>query len=211
MGIEVDFGSFSEGRPVSRAAYRPVDPAPDPEPQEEQPEQPPEVVQPVDLPETIEVPETTDPVEDTEDPDQSVAVAPPEPESVDEVEETEAETPIRPLGAGDPEGDSEEGLGEEGTSNEETARAPFQIEGLNRVAVQTIVPRYTAQENAVISVRITVGPTGRIVSRFLLRKGSPQLEQAVMNALLNWRFNPLPPNAPQENQTGVVTFRFQLR
>jgi protein TonB len=77
--------------------------------------------------------------------------------------------------------------------------------------VQTVLPQYTEQVNAVIRVRITVAPSGRVTRRIPLIKGNPGLEQAVMNALLNWRFNPLPPNAPQEEQTGVVTFRFQLR
>jgi protein TonB len=31
-----------------------------------------------------------------------------------------------------------------------------------------------------------------------------------MDALQQWRFNALPPAAPQENQTGTITFTFRL-
>ncbi len=64
--------------------------------------------------------------------------------------------------------------------------------------------------NARIRVRITVNPDGRIVRRVPLLKGNPELEAAVMDALQQWRFNALPPGAPQENQTGTITFTFRL-
>jgi protein TonB len=71
-------------------------------------------------------------------------------------------------------------------------------------------PRSVVKENAIIRVRITVGPDGRVVRRIPLIKGNPRLEQAVMDVLERWRFNALPDNAPQKNQTGTITFRFRL-
>lgn len=209
--VEVDFGAFSEGRPVSRAETREtVDPQPEPEePQEEQRPRPaPEEARPVELPQT-----RAENVERIQEPETEVVspVRQEETRQPEEAEQQELTETIRPLGSGDPEGATETQQGEEGEGQEETRRAPFQIEGLNRQAVQTVLPSYSEQVNAVIRVRITVAPSGRITRRIPLIKGNAALEQAVMDALLNWRFNPLPPNAPQEEQTGVVTFRFQLR
>ncbi len=209
--VEVDFGSFSDGRPVSRAVTRlPVPPRPEPEEaaQEERPAAPPERARPVSLPEATPLNPETVQRNDAE------VVSPVAQDNTPEVErapEPAPPEPIRPLGSGDPKGATNPQQGEDGTGLEETRRAPFQIEGLNRQAVQTVLPEYTEQVNAMIRVRITVAPSGRVTRRIPLIKGNPALEQAVMNALLNWRFNPLPPNAPQEEQTGVVTFRFQLR
>jgi protein TonB len=76
--------------------------------------------------------------------------------------------------------------------------------------VRAPLPRYAEKVNAVIRVRVTVDPQGRIVRRLPLMKGNPALEQAVMEALARWRFNALPPDAPQENQTGTITFAFRL-
>ncbi len=211
--VEVDFGAFSEGRPISRSATRqPVTPQPEPEEpsEEEAPVAPPEQAKPVDLPEPEAILED---LETVQEPDTDIIspASEPETEELEVAPEPAPEPEVRPLGSGDPDGEASPDEGEDGTGTEETRRAPFQIEGLNRQAVRTIVPRYTEQVNAVISVRITVGPSGRIIRRLPLIKGNPGLEQAVMQALANWRFNPLPANAPQENQTGVVTFRFQLR
>lgn len=209
--VEVDFGNFSEGRPVSRAVARtPVPPRPEPEQavEEERPAAPPERARPVSLPEAT--PLNAETVE-RNDAEVVSPVAQPNTPEVERAPDPAPPEPIRPLGSGDPEGATSPQQGEDGTGLEETRRAPFQIEGLNRQAVQTVLPQYTEQVNAVIRVRITVAPSGRVTRRIPLIKGNPALEQAVMNALLNWRFNPLPPNAPQEDQTGVVTFRFQLR
>ena len=116
----------------------------------------------------------------------------------------------QPTGAGVPDGTGDATSGDEGTGTDEQRSAPFQIEGLNRVPVQAPLPAYREQVNAVIRVRIVVDPQGRIVQRIPLLKGNPALERSVMETLSTWRFNPLPPNAPQENQSGTITFRFRL-
>jgi protein TonB len=211
--VEVEFGAFAEGRPASRAqAVQDTEPRSEPEaPQpEEAPSPAPENARPVDLPDPEVIPENleTVQVQDSEviSPTQQAAS-----EEVEEAEEASEVAPLRPLGSGDPEGATEPATGEDGTADEDERRAPFQIEGLNRQAVNTVLPRYTEQVNADIRIQIVVGPSGRILRRVPLIKGNPALEKAVMEALLGWRFNPLPPGAPQENQTGIVTFRFRLR
>ncbi len=215
--IEVDFGPLQDGRPVQRApVQRPEAPTPEPDPEpvveEETPpeEIPPEVATPVDLPdqeteilddEKVQTPETDVIAPETRDDSPQEDSQEPRPES----------ERVRPLGGGDPDGDSSDNEGDSGDGVADQKTAPFDIEGLNRVPVVTPLPAYNAQVTAVIAVRITVDPQGRVVVRIPLRKGDPQLEKAVMDALQRWRFNALPPNAPQENQTGVITFRFLLQ
>ena len=82
------------------------------------------------------------------------------------------------------------------------------IAGLDRKIKRAPLPRYTENVNARIQVKITVNPEGRIVRRIPLKKGSPKLEAAVMDALQRWRFNALPSGAPQENQTAIIGFTF---
>ena len=213
--IEVDFGQFSEGRPTVRAPQQ-VEPKPVP-PVEAEPDEvekpavaPPDEVKPVDLPdadlESLDEEVIATPEAETVQPEEVQA----QEEIVDDEAQPETQT-VQPLGSGSLDATDGEDVGDEGTSNEATRASPFQIEGLNRAPITTPMPVNSANESAVITIQITVDPQGRIVRRVPVVKGNPQLEQAVMNALLRWKFNPLPPNAPQESQTGRVTFRFTLR
>ncbi|MEM1125710.1 MAG: TonB family protein [Bacteroidota bacterium] len=212
--MEVDFGEFSEGRPVRQVTQTTPqeEPAPEPEPPEPEPEEapaaPPDEARPVDLPdqdvldeEVVETPQT-----------ETVAPEPPRTRQEEEAEEPEPEPEeVRPLGGAPPEGETGAETGTDGEAADERRAAPFDIEGLNRTPVRTTLPAYTEKVNATIRVRVTVDPQGRIVGRVPLIKANPSLEQAVMDALQRWRFNPLPLNAPQENQTGIITFRFRLQ
>ena len=202
--VEVEFGEFADGRPVE-ATPEPIEPA-EPEPEDPQPEEEPdpepepdpeEETEPVDLPEE----EITDP-ETIPEPDEETD-APPEPEEEQlegELREREEET--------EQIGEQEEGSPGEGADDDRTA--PYDIEGLDRDPINAPPPEYATQAEGTIRVQITVDPNGRIIGRMLLTTGHPSLERAVMESLERWRFNALPPSAPQENQTGVVTFRFQL-
>ncbi len=211
--IEVELGPMAEGQPVKRA----VKPAPAKEIQPEKPVEtekpaptPPEKTRPVDLPDQ---PENI--VEEEKIPDSfEETIAPEKKDNPEKVKKAEEPKPkpetIKPLGGGDPVGDGAKESGDQGEGADEKKSSPFQIEGLNRVPVNTTLPVYAAQVNAIIKVRITVDPQGRVIRRIPLIKGNPDLEQSVMDALQRWRFNALPFNAPQENQTGTITFRFQL-
>jgi len=106
--------------------------------------------------------------------------------------------------------ESKDESGDSRTDTQKEAAPPYKIEGLDREPERAPLPRYTEKVNARIRVQITVNPQGQIVRRIPLKKGSPKLEAAVMNALKQWRFNALPPGAPQENQTGTITFTFRL-
>jgi len=213
--IEVEFGQFSEGRPTIRAPKQ-IEPDPVPPVEVEQDEiqkaavAPPEEVKPVDLPDAdIDFPD-----EDVIESPEAETVQPEEVQAQEEVIEDEAQPEtqtVQPLGSGSLDATDGKDVGDEGTSNQATRASPFQIEGLNRAPIMTPMPGYSENVNAIITIQITVNPQGRVIRRVPVVKGNPRLEQAVMDALLRWRFNPLPPNAPQESQTGRVTFRFTLR
>jgi protein TonB len=212
--VEVEFGPFTEGQRVQQAPVETPDAVQDQpveEPVEPEVEEvsPPEEAKPVDLPDQPE--EIAD--EDVISSPETETVSPEEQNNPEEVQEDEPDVtsePIRPLGSGTPDGIAGAESGDEGEGSEEQQTAPFQIEGLDRNALFSPLPTYGEKVNATIRIRITVDPQGRIVQRLPLLKGNPTLEQSVMDALSRWKFNPLPPNAPQEVQTGVVTFHFRL-
>jgi len=202
--VEVEFGEFAEGRPVQavpepteEAASETTEPQPEPEtPQDEPPAE--EATEPVELPEQDE------PVEDPESvPPPDEETIPPEP-NPEEQQASQQEENTSTAESGAESGDQGEGATEERS-------APYDIEGLDRDPSYAPLPQYAEKVDATIRVRITVDPRGRIVQRIPLLKGNPELERAVMDALQRWRFNALPANAPQEPQTGVITFRFRLQ
>lgn len=210
--IEVDFGPLAEGRPVQQAVAddtEQVDETEDALDEREPQEQAaPEQARPVDLPDDVETPveeKVSTPEVDDISPETQ---ANPTDAKTDEVQPEVI--PARPRSGGSTGGTTGSDSGQDGAGTDEEASAPFQIEGLNRTPVMAPPPPYSEKVNALIKVRITVDPRGRVVRQIPLLKGNPSLEQAVMETLREWRFNPLPPNAPQENQTGVVTFRFRL-
>ena len=211
--VEVEFGPIASGQPVQRAVENqpeaPKQPDPEPEREPEPQAAPPEEAKPVDLAkqttqvknqEAVETPET----------DVISPATQNNPTKVEEPEPKPEPEPVRPLGGGAEDGSTGETAGQEGSGQEEQRSAPFQIEGLNRSTVYAPLPAYTEKVNADIKVRITVDPTGRITQVFPVLKGNPTLEKAVRDALQRWRFNTLPANAPQESQTGTITFRFRL-
>lgn len=200
--VEVEFGEFSPGQPVDatetvqeESAPEAQEETPEPETEPEETAEEPETEQ-VELPEEEQEPEETiPPTEEEEEPPET------EPQSEQEEVSDQQEPSEEP-------GENEEGDPGEGATEE--ASAPYNIEGLDRDPEFAPLPSYPEQVNARIRVRITVDPEGRIVRRIPLIKGNPKLEAAVMDALQRWRFNPLPPGAPQENQTGTITFTFRL-
>ena len=198
--VEVELGEFAPGQPVE--ATEQVEETTTPEPQEEAPE-----------------PET-EPEEAAEEPESEPVNLPEEEQSEESVPPTEEKTTV-PEAEAQPETEQQadqqepseepgDASGDPGTGTEEEAAAPYDIEGLDRDPERAPLPQYAEKVNARIRIQITVNPEGRIVRRVPLLKGNPKLEAAVMDALQQWRFNALPPGAPQENQTGVITFTFRL-
>lgn len=210
--IEVDFGPIAEGRPVQRAEVdEPEAPEQQQQPEREQPEPkaaPPKDAKPVDLPDAPEEVVDEQKVQ-TPETEKISPLTQNSPAVVNEPEPNPEPAP-RPLG-GARDGTTGAVQGAEGPSQDEQRTAPFQIEGLNRSTLSAPLPPYADKVNADIRVRITVDPQGRIIGVVPVLKANPALERAIEDVLRNqWRFNPLPPNAPRENQIGTVTFRFRL-
>jgi protein TonB len=208
--IEVEFGDFAQGRPIQRARPSPVTEQPEPvRPAEtkQQPERTPvEDTKPVDLPDQPELAEQPE----IRSPDAEDIQPEPAEQELERVEEAVVEAAPAAAIEGQPEGDSGNPTGVEGRGADAERAAPYVLEGIDRIPLRTQLPNYDEKVNAVIQVRITVDPNGRIVRVLPLRKGNPTLEDAVMQALRQWLFNPLGPGAPRENQTGTITFRFRL-
>lgn len=226
--LQLEVGTFAQGRPVQQAQAAtedqetPVsestppsseasqDAAPNETPDSEAASEP---STPVNLPEQEastgdEAPPEDPPAEAEQDASPTTdASASPAPEK----QATQGEAASSESEGGEPTGQAAgASTGEAGTADEEDKAAPFNIEGLDRTRLYGPVPQYTEKVNATIKVEITVSPEGRVVGQRLRQKANPSLEREVMKALKQWRFNPLPAGAPQENQTGVVTVRFRL-
>ncbi len=210
--IEVEFGPLSRGRPVQEAVEPETVETPAVDEPEDQPPRPSQDTKPegklVQLPKQRTLPP---------DPE---TVRSPETENVGAEEATTAANAVVD-GNDRAQRDAREGgnaagttgatTGDTGSGAEEEKSSPYQLEGLeDRTLLREVLPRYAEKVNAVIQMRISVDTRGQVVRIIPLRKSSPELERAVMEALQRWRFDPLNPNAPQELQSGVVTFRFRL-
>ncbi|MGQ9560612.1 MAG: energy transducer TonB [Candidatus Oleimicrobiaceae bacterium] len=95
------------------------------------------------------------------------------------------------------------------------AQESFRIEGeaANRQILYKVIPEYPSglQREAVVRVRFAVLPDGSVGEMVPVLKGDPTLEGITLQALRQWRFNALPPGAPQKEVSGIITFRYLLR
>ncbi|MCR4439027.1 MAG: TonB family protein [bacterium] len=111
--------------------------------------------------------------------------------------------------------------GDVGQSTPQTAgpagggQESFGIEGeaANRQILYKVIPEYPhgLQREAVVKVRFVVLPDGSVGEMVPVLKGDATLESITLQALRQWRFNPLPPGAAQKEVTGIITFRYLLR
>ena len=76
-----------------------------------------------------------------------------------------------------------------------------------------VIPQYPSgyNEEATVVVKLYVAPSGRIEKMELLQHGGDIFDRLTLNALRLWVFEPLPPDVPQEIQTGTITFIYKLR
>lgn len=76
-----------------------------------------------------------------------------------------------------------------------------------------ILPEYPegVQKEIDIRLRFSIKPDGTVGSVTLLTKADTRLEQAAINSLWQWRFEPLPQTAKQINQSAVIVFPYRLR
>lgn len=95
------------------------------------------------------------------------------------------------------------------------SQTPFTIEGeaAKRQIVKQILPQYPPglQREAVVKIRFTVLPDGRIGRMIPVQKGDPELEDLTMKVMRQWRFNRLSQEKEQQNVEGIITFRYKLQ
>lgn len=91
----------------------------------------------------------------------------------------------------------------------------YKIEGpaAQRTVLFQVFPKYPQGlgKEAKIKVSFSVLPDGSVGMVMPLQKGEPLLEDLTLDALRQWRFNPLPPQKPQVEQRGIITFIYRLR
>jgi len=96
----------------------------------------------------------------------------------------------------------------------EGSNTPFTIEGeaSQRQIISKTLPQYPSglQREAVVKIRFTVLPDGRIGQMIPVKKSDPTLEDITMQALQNWRFNAIPESEEQKKVQGVITFIYKL-
>jgi len=76
-----------------------------------------------------------------------------------------------------------------------------------------ILPEYPEgiQKEIDIRLRFLIKPDGTVGSITLLTKADTKLEQAAINSLWQWRFEPLPQNVRQVDQSAQIVFPYRLR
>lgn len=117
---------------------------------------------------------------------------------------------VKPLVSGDSKKEGSE-LGEEGTGGF-GFELDFGGKGMRRIYSYNLpeYPEGVAKEIDV-KIRFTILPDGTVSKIFPLIKADARLEFAAINSLKNWRFEPLPKNAKQIDQTVVITFPYRLQ
>lgn len=74
------------------------------------------------------------------------------------------------------------------------------------------LPEYPEGVNKEIDIKLkfTIKPDGTVGSIFLLSKADTRLENAAINSLWQWRFEPLSSSQQQVDQTAVIVFPYRL-
>ena len=105
----------------------------------------------------------------------------------------------------------------EGNLNKGTGDFGFYFEGgglgTRKILPGYPLPVYPDGVNKEIDIRLkfTIKPDGTVGSIFLLTKADTRLENAAINSLWQWRFEPLNSNQVQNDQTAVIVFPYRLQ
>jgi TonB family protein len=79
------------------------------------------------------------------------------------------------------------------------------------VIFQPPPPSVTVESESEIELRFWILPNGAVGRVVPVKKSDPRLEALVINYLRHWRFTPLPPDTVQDEQWGIIPFRFRIR
>lgn len=100
-------------------------------------------------------------------------------------------------------------------SSESLGQTPFHIEGqaTGRTVVFKLIPEYPQdrQVMATIKISFTILLNGDVGEMIPVIKSDAILEKITLDALRQWKFNPLPSDVPQRVERGVITFRYLLK
>jgi hypothetical protein len=80
-----------------------------------------------------------------------------------------------------------------------------------QVIFQPPPPSVTVESESEIELRFWILPNGAVGRVVPTKKSDPRLEALVINYLRHWRFTPLPPDTSQDEQWGIIPFKFRLR
>jgi Gram-negative bacterial TonB protein C-terminal len=80
-----------------------------------------------------------------------------------------------------------------------------------QVIFQPPPPNVTVEGESEIELRFWILPNGAVGRVVPVKKLDPRLEALAINYLRNWRFSPLPSEAPQDEQWGIIPFKFRIR
>ncbi len=110
------------------------------------------------------------------------------------------------------------GLGQEGVAGTPNGNANIEGELAARNIKNQDNPPYPdwAKKDgveAVVRFRITVLPNGFLKDdlEMVQTSGYRELDREVYDHLIRWQFEPLPPQLPQVEQSGVISFNFSLK
>ena len=80
-----------------------------------------------------------------------------------------------------------------------------------QVIFQPPPPSVTVESESEIELRFWILPNGAVGRVIPMKKSDPRLEALAINYLRHWRFTPLPSDALQDEQWGVIPFRIRIR
>jgi hypothetical protein len=80
-----------------------------------------------------------------------------------------------------------------------------------QVIFQPPPPSVPVESESNIELRFWILPNGAVGRVVPVKKSDPRLEAIVISYLRHWRFTPLPPDSPQDEQWGIIPFTFRIR
>jgi hypothetical protein len=80
-----------------------------------------------------------------------------------------------------------------------------------QVIFQPPPPTVIVESESELELRFWILPNGAVGRVVPVRKADPRLEALAINYLRSWRFNPVSSEAPQDEQWGIIPFKFRIR
>jgi TonB family protein len=103
----------------------------------------------------------------------------------------------------------------EGGETEHGEREGYRLAGelSKRKIIHFKKPRYpeNENENTQVNLEIEANPDGTIKTVRIVKTGGISFDNSAVEAVREWRFQPLAPNVKQSIQTGIVTIYFEIK